>query len=87
MSDAAPWEGVSLTAWLDDLHRIIGAEAGATITSDEQEALLDIARIAAHSSERIAAPLSTFLAGVAYGDLPPGERAAALRRLAERLER
>lgn len=87
MPDAAPGESVSLAAWLDDLHQVIGSGAGAAITAEEQAALLDIARIAAHGSERIAAPLSTFLAGVAYGALPSEERASALRRLAERLER
>jgi hypothetical protein len=87
MPDPAPGESVSLAAWLDDLHEVIGPASGAAITADEQAALLDIARIAAHGSERIAAPLSTFLAGVAYGALPTGERAVALRRLAERLER
>ena len=36
------------------------------VTPDEQTALLDLARVAAHTSERISAPISTFLVGVAY---------------------
>jgi hypothetical protein len=86
MTDDAQTDTVSLAAWLAELHRIMGAEAGPSISEEEQTALLDIARMAAHGSERIAAPLSTFLAGVAFGRLPPVERAAALRALTERLE-
>lgn len=86
MPEEAPVESVSLSAWLEGLHEIIGAGAGPAITAEEQAALLDIARIAAHGSERIAAPLSTFLAGIAYGALPIDQRATALRALADRLE-
>ena len=86
MPDDGSGEKMPLAAWLDSLHELIGTASGSPLTPDEQTALLDIARIAAHGSERIAAPLSTFLAGVAYGALPSGERAATLRWLAERLE-
>jgi hypothetical protein len=80
-------EKLSLATWLDGVHRIIGAAGGPELSEAEQAALLDIARIAAHSSERVAAPLTTFLAGVAYGMVSPDERAASLRALADRLER
>ena len=79
-------EKLSLAAWLDGVHRIIGSASGPELSEVEQEALLDIARIAAHSSERVAAPLTTFLAGVAYGAVLAGERAESLRALADRLE-
>ena len=74
-------------AWLRSIHDAVGPSGGAALTDEEQTVLLDLARIAAHSSERITAPLTTFLAGVAYGSLPAGERASALRALVSRLER
>jgi len=77
---------IPATTWMRTVHDAIGASAGATITPDEQTALLDLARVAAHSSERLTAPLTTFLAGVAYGTLPPAERASALRTLASKLQ-
>lgn len=60
--------------------------APALVTDPEREALLDLARIAAHSSERWTAPLSTFVVGVAYADLPADERAARLRTLVAALD-
>ncbi len=51
-----------------------------------QAALLDLARVAAHASERIAAPITAFMAGVAFAGLDDAERAARVRALAERLE-
>ncbi len=79
--------GTPLAEWLARTPQELGSASGPSITSDEQAALLDLARIAAHRSERIAAPLTTFLVGLALGGLPAGERAAALRSLASRLDR
>ena len=77
---------IPFATWLASVHEILGTAGGAELTADERDVLLDIARIAAHTSERITAPLTTFLAGVAYGSLPEGERLAALRSLASQLE-
>jgi len=77
---------IPFATWLASVHEILGTAGGAELTADERDVLLDIARIAAHTSERITAPLTTFLAGVAYGSLPAGERLAALRSLASQLE-
>lgn len=66
-----------------------GAELPAVlpvVSEDERAALLDLARIAAHSSERWAAPITTFLAGVAFADREPAARARSLRQLADALE-
>jgi hypothetical protein len=79
-------EAIPLEEWLARVHDSVGPGAGPALTADEQTALLDLARVAAHRSERITAPLTTFLAGVAYGALPAEERAPALRRLLELLE-
>ena len=58
-----------------------------TATAAETAALLDLARVAAHASERWTAPVSTFLAGVAFATSDRAERAEALRSLVVRLER
>ena len=79
-------ESIPLATWLEALGGILGPSGGPGPTDDEQTALLDIARIAAHTSERISAPISTYIAGLACAALPPGERGAALRSLAEQLE-
>jgi hypothetical protein len=58
----------------------------AHVTDAERDALLDLARVAAHTSERWTAPISTFLAGIAYASLPADERADKLRALVDRIE-
>lgn len=77
---------VSLDAWLERLRGQLPAGISLTISSAESAALLDLARVAAHTSERIAAPLSTFLVGVAFGGLPEGVRAARIAELVRSLE-
>lgn len=79
-------EPIPLTEWLEKLGAILGPSGGPGLSEEEQAALLDIARIAAHASERVAAPLTTFLAGVACAGLPAAERGATLRSIADRLE-
>lgn len=59
---------------------------GYALDAPERELLLDLARIAAHTSQRWTAPLSTFLAGVAFATTPSDERVAALRDLVAALE-
>jgi hypothetical protein len=49
------------------------AEAlGLRLTDDEADAVLDLARLVAHGSERKFAPLSTFLAGQFVAELVRG---------------
>jgi Domain of unknown function (DUF6457) len=76
---------LSLAAWLDRLSTLLTASAPQA-TPAEQAAILDLARIAAHASERIAAPISTYLVGLAFASLEPRERADALREIVTRLE-
>jgi hypothetical protein len=73
----------------DFLARLRAALPGGVpaITDAERQALLDLARVAAHRSERWAAPVATFLAGCAYAELPAPERAPALAALVAELER
>ncbi|MCK9248164.1 MAG: DUF6457 domain-containing protein [Solirubrobacteraceae bacterium] len=59
MADAAP-DTSTITGWLD----AFAAEAGAAApTADERTQLLDLARHAAHRSQRQAAPLACWIAG------------------------
>lgn len=77
---------MTLAEWLDALRAELGdGDPRLALTSDEERALLELARIAAHTSERIAAPLTTFLAGVALADLSPDARAARLHALVRSL--
>jgi Domain of unknown function (DUF6457) len=79
---------MTLGEWLEAVRAQLGeSDQRLALTPDEERVLLDLARVAAHSSERIAAPLTTFLAGVALADLPPAERAERLRALVAELER
>jgi Domain of unknown function (DUF6457) len=52
----------------------------------EVEAILELARVAAHSSERRAAPVTTYLAGLVLGGAAPEAREAFLDDLVVRLE-
>ena len=84
--DRPTTDPVPLAVWLEKIGDTLGPSGGPGLTEEEQAALLDIARIAAHTSERIAAPLSTYLAGLACAELPPAARGEALRSLAQQLE-
>jgi hypothetical protein len=77
---------VQLADWLDQVRGALPTEADLSMSEAEQRALLEVARIAAHTSERIAAPLSTFLVGVALAGLAPSERAGRLADLVRQLE-
>ena len=54
---------MSLTAWNEQLSTALGLD----IDELEIDAILDVARDAAHEIERPAAPLTTFLVGYAAG--------------------
>jgi len=85
-SDRPDSEAIALEDWLRSVHEVLGDAGGPPISEEERTALLDVARVAAHRSERVAAPLTTFLAGVAYGALGAEDRPAALRALVSALE-
>lgn len=53
---------------------------------DERALLLDLARIAAHTSERWTAPLTTYMAGRTLAGLDVDERIARLRALVDELD-
>ena len=63
--------------WLDDFAAVLGTSPPADA---EVEALLALAGVAAHASERTAAPVSCWLA--AKAGVSPAEAAEAARQLA-----
>jgi hypothetical protein len=74
---AASVRPVTATAFLESF----AAEVGAPLPGPEEiDALLEVAAIAAHGSERLAAPLACWIAGVS--GRPASEALAAARRIA-----
>jgi Domain of unknown function (DUF6457) len=73
---------VDAAAWLDRFAERLGVSPP---TPEQQDALLALAGIAAHASERTAAPLSCWM--VAAANLDPGEARGAAQRLANEFER
>lgn len=57
---------MNLTEWLAALSARLGTE-DIDLDADTVRTLLDLARDSAHGVERVAAPLTTFLVGVAVG--------------------
>ena len=57
---------MELSGWLEAVAQRLDLSGGA-LNDAEVSILLDLARDAAHEVERVAAPLTTFLAGVAVG--------------------
>jgi hypothetical protein len=66
---------MELTDWLGTLAR--GLQTETELDHAAIKTVLDLARDAAHQIERPAAPLTTFLVGVAVGRGVPLEQAAA----------
>lgn len=87
MTDERQPGALSVDAWFEALRAALPEAADERVTDDERAALLDLARVAAHSSHRIAAPLSTYLVGIALHDLEPSARAARIAQLVATLER
>jgi hypothetical protein len=68
---------VDARAWIDGYALALGTE---TLGDDEVTALLELAAVAAHSSERMAAPLSCWLA--ARSGVAPAQALARAKDLA-----
>jgi hypothetical protein len=77
---------VSVNDWLERVRQVLGPSPDLALTGIERRLLLDLARIAAHASERVAAPLSTYLAGIVLAGLSPEERAERLAGIVQDLE-
>lgn len=73
---------MNLDEWLAALSTAIGTD-DVPLDGDALHTLLDLARDSAHNVERIAAPLTTYLVGVAVGrGAPLGSVAATATALA-----
>ncbi|HYY80790.1 MAG TPA: DUF6457 domain-containing protein [Actinomycetes bacterium] len=77
---------------MDELHEFIERVRGLlgptppSITEGEVEAVLELARVAAHTAERRAAPVTAYLAGLAVAGAAPEGREAFLDDLVVKLE-
>jgi hypothetical protein len=73
--------------FLAKVQRLLtGDESVVPLDAAERAGLLDLARVAAHASERISAPLTTYMVGLAIADVPSPERAARIAALVQRLD-
>jgi hypothetical protein len=70
---AVGWAEMNATEWLAAFAAELGVDAP---TKDELKAVLDLAGEAAHSSERIAAPVACWLAARAGAERPDALRIA-----------
>ncbi|MGH2467567.1 MAG: DUF6457 domain-containing protein [Candidatus Limnocylindrales bacterium] len=84
-NEASPAPSLDLRAWLAELAKVPEV-GGATVSRDEQRALLDLTRVAAHRSDRIAAPITAYVVGLALAARPSDERARALGAIVAALE-
>lgn len=76
----------TVEAWLAELAERLPPGVINEVGAAERAVLLDLARIAAHSSHRTAAPISTYLVGLALAPLRRSERLARMRELVDRLD-
>ena len=74
-----------LEEFLERVRSLLGPNPPAVGTG-EVEAILELARVAAHASERRAAPVTTYLAGLVLGGAAPKAREAFLDDLVVKLE-
>ena len=82
----SPTDKVDVETWLRTLGALFPPGTLEEAVPEERVALLDLARVAAHRSERWAAPISTYLVGLAFASLPRAERRDRIRALVATLE-
>jgi hypothetical protein len=74
-----------LNEFLERVRSLLGPNPP-VVGQGEIEAILELARVAAHSSERRAAPVTAYLAGLVLAGAAPEAREAFLDDLVVRLE-
>jgi hypothetical protein len=74
-----------LNEFIERVRSLLGPNPP-SIDDGEVEAVLELARVAAHSSERRAAPITAYLAGMAVAGAAPEAREAFLDDLVVKLE-
>lgn len=78
----------SLDEWIERLRTALGsADPGIELGPEERAAILELTRVAAHASQRVAAPFTAFLVGAALDDLAEPARIERLRALTSMLSR
>jgi hypothetical protein len=82
LSEQATCADTSMTDALSWLQEFTTAAGGSVLTDDERESILALAGVAAHSSERTAAPLTCWVAAAA--GLSPVVALEIAQSLAER---
>jgi molybdenum cofactor guanylyltransferase len=86
--EATPTEGSAmdeLQEFLERVRSLLGPNPP-TVSPGEVEAVLELARVAAHTAERRAAPVTTYLAGLVLAGAAPEAREAFLDDLVVKLE-
>jgi hypothetical protein len=71
--------------FLAKVRSLLGPDAP-SVTIGEIEAVLELARVAAHTSERRAAPVTAYLVGMAVAGAAPEAREAFIDDLVVKLE-
>ncbi|HYT25981.1 MAG TPA: DUF6457 domain-containing protein [Actinomycetota bacterium] len=71
--------------FLEKVRGLLGPDAP-TVGEGEVEAVLELARVAAHASERRAAPVTAYMVGLAVAGAAPEAREAFLDDLVVKLE-
>lgn len=81
-----PGEGaaIPLEAWMARVAAEIG-EASTTLSERERDALLELTRLAAHASERIAGPLTVYAMGMSLAGVSQEARLERIRAVTARL--
>jgi Domain of unknown function (DUF6457) len=74
-----------LNEFIERVRSLLGPNPP-SIDPGEAEAVLELARVAAHAAERRAAPVTTYLAGMAVAGAAPDAREAFLDDLVVKLE-
>jgi hypothetical protein len=86
MTDQPVGEGAALRSWLDRVDGLLPAAAVMAMSAEEQALILELARVASRRSVRIAAPITTYAAGLAYSSMEPDLRLERLRALIDSLD-
>lgn len=71
--------------FIDKVRSLLGPDAP-SVSEDEAEAVLELARVAAHTSERRAAPVTAYLIGMTVAGAAPEARTAFIDDLVVKLE-
>ena len=78
-------EGDVMEEFIDKVRSLLGPDAP-SVGEDEAEAVLELARVAAHTSERRAAPVTAYLIGMTVAGAAPEARTAFIDDLVVKLE-